>query len=176
MRWRRNWTRTTVPSRRRAAVSLRLLLILVLGAVLVGSAWLFVPRPPVVPEAATAEPIATVLLDKYLVNLADTDEARYLQAELALEVTGLDELGGDGDDGGAHGGGEADGGMPIELKCRINDAVVDEVSSYTFSELATAGGKRKLKGMLRERIEECLAEEHEGAKVHHVLFVSFVMQ
>ena len=177
MRRRQDWAGRIVPSRRRrAAIPLRLLLILVMGMGLIGSAWFFVPRQPAPPKAATAEPPTTVMLGKYLVNLADTNETHYLQMEIALEVTGLGELGGGG--AGEHGGGESEerAELPLELTCRINDAVVDEVSAYKFADLVTAAGKQKLKAALKTRIEECLTRDHEEAEVHEVLFVRFVMQ
>ena len=178
MSWRHPIARGRVASRkRRGSVPLRLIAIVAVGAAAVACALVFLPR-----QAAggsregkradhrrpASEPTQTLVLDQFLVNLADTDATRYCQLELALEVTGL------GPAGGREGKGEE--GLPVALKCVINDAVVEEISAHTFHELATVEGKQRLKEALKKRVAACLAERSPQAELRQVLFVSLVMQ
>jgi len=178
MSWQPGWPgRKAAHRRRRGRASLRLMAIVGGGAAAVACAFVFVPRQAAGgarPEKragkrrSASESTQTIVLDQALVNLADSDATRYCQLELALEVAGL----------GTGGGREEKGkeGLPVALKCVINDAVVEEISSHTFHELATAEGKQRLKEALKKRVAACLAERAPQAELRQVLFVSLVMQ
>ncbi len=105
------------------------------------------------------EPVQTLALGEFIVNLADKDDLRYLKATIVLGVTGKVPSSG--------GHGAESGPSPA-----VRDAVITVLSSKRFSELITSQGKEKLKKELiaavNKRLHECKAVE--------VYFSDFAMQ
>ncbi|MHB0912658.1 MAG: flagellar basal body-associated FliL family protein [Armatimonadota bacterium] len=99
-------------------------------------------------------------LEEFVVNLADSDESRYLKACIVLEV----------ESEGKSGGGHGESANPEEAKAR--DAVISELSKRYLSQLLSEQGKDKLK----EDIKTALNSKLEESKVHDVYFTSFAMQ
>ncbi len=107
----------------------------------------------------------SVSLGEFIVNLADTDELRYVKADIVLEMIGKEE------EGGGHGG--HGGGGDEEPPAKMRDAVIEVLSSKTFEELSTSDGKAKLKSDIIKVINLRLPAEE---KVLGVYFNEFAMQ
>lgn len=107
----------------------------------------------------------SVSLGEFIVNLADTDELRYVKADIVLDMIGKEE------EGGGHGG--HGGGGDEEPPAKMRDAVIEVLSSKTFEELSTADGKAKLKSDIIKVINARLPAEE---KVLGVYFNEFAMQ
>jgi flagellar FliL protein len=91
----------------------------------------------------------------FLVNLADTDTARYLKVKVELELE--NELMAE----------EVEKKLP-----QINDEIIMLLSSKTFEEVTTVAGKQALKQMMQRGINAKLKE----GKVVNVYFTEFVVQ
>ncbi|MCE5314755.1 MAG: flagellar basal body-associated FliL family protein [Armatimonadota bacterium] len=105
-------------------------------------------------------PTAEMALGDFVVNLADTDQVRYLKTTIVLEVEGGAPAakGGEGGEGGAD--------------VRIRDAVIQVLSSKTFAQLSEPDGKEKLKKDIITAVNERLEE----GKAVEVFFNEFAMQ
>lgn len=146
-----------------AGITRRALLIIVGGMLLAGG------TPPLVlgrwraDGQAVPEPPSVVSLElgEFLVNLADTDQPRYLKTEIILEVSGLQDKAGHG----------ASDGVDANI-ARIRDTSLSVLSSHTYNDLMGEEGKDLLRQELARRINDELPQ----ITVHEVLFSSFVMQ
>lgn len=98
-------------------------------------------------------------LPEFVLNLADTDEARYLKMEISLGVKG------DSHGGGGHGG--TDPRMPI-----IRDTIISVTGRHTYSELLNDSGKEQLKVEIVQALEKAVKDLH----VSNVYFTNFAMQ
>lgn len=122
------------------------------------------------------EPIA--LTGPFTVNLADTDESRFLLYNIAVKLEPMDDVhwaAFSGAGGGGHGGGEAPGPPKVAAYPPFYDAVTTIPSTFTYDELKTPEGKARLKEALLERFHEIAeidaAEAKAGAGAedpHHV--------
>ena len=102
-------------------------------------------------------------LEEFLVNLADTDESRYLKAVIVLEVKGTPPASGGGE-------GKGEGGGTAEIKAR--DAIITAISRRTYSSMLSEQGKMSLKAEIKEALNSTIEEP----KVENVYFTSFAMQ
>lgn len=96
-------------------------------------------------------------LPEFIVNLADTDEPRYLKVDVVLEVDRKSKKG------------EKEGSSE-EAKAR--DAIITVLSRKHFSELLTESGKTRLKSELKKALNSRLKD----IEVVNVYFTSFAMQ
>jgi len=136
---------------------------MIIGGLLVaGLAYQFVlkPKPPAEDAAAAAEAavveegeVATI--EELVVNLADTDEVRYLRVGVGVVL---------------------EAGIPsadIEPElAKVNDVVIDVVSTKTYAELRAPRATRALKDEISEKVRVAFDEE----RVVRVIFTTFVMQ
>ena len=107
------------------------------------------------------KPVNMVSLGEFVVNLADTAEMRYVKTSVVLGVEGEIKS-----EGGGKEGGEG-GANPV-----VRDAVIQALSSKTFSELAKPTGKEELKKDIIASVNKRI----EGAKAVEVYFNEFAMQ
>ena len=151
-------------------------------------------QQPAETEEAEAEPDEEEQVEKgiivdlgdFVLNLADTDQKRYLKANVALELSKLPtdpdlsapQAGGEG---GGHGHGEAapvDPMKQIEMemaqyKPAIRDAILTNLSSKTSSEVATTAGKELVKEQIAQDVNAIFAGTRE---VIRVSFGQFIIQ
>ncbi len=110
---------------------------------------------------------ATVELDEFTVNLADSDRARYIKTSIALEVM---------DDKVAE---QIEKGKNLP---RVRDAVIMTLSRQYFRTLSTNDGKLALKRQLVKAVNAAIPQGEappdpaERGKVTDILFTSLVMQ
>lgn len=137
-------------------------LVVVLGA----GAWWFFLRPSTAkgaeketPQHAEKEIKATIKLENFVVNLADTESNAFLR--LGLEL-GLDKHVEKGE-------GEGEGGVPT---AQLRDGVLSVLTSYRAAELLTPEGKKKLK----EDLVKSLNEKAPKLGVADVFFTEFLVQ
>jgi flagellar FliL protein len=132
--------------------------------VVLGAAFLFL-RPqlgarhkPAAPPPPAEADYATMELEEFTVNLADTDRARYIKVKVALEVT------------------DEKVAAEIEKKHlpRVRDAIIMTLSRQYFTVLTTADGKEALKRQLTKAVNEAIPAG--SGKVVDILFTSLVMQ
>ena len=134
----------------------------------VGGVMLFV-RPRLGKGAKHAEaasvvkeaPVA-VELEEFTVNLADTDQARFLKVTVVLEIPG---------EGGGH---KAAGPKVEEFKPQIRHAIIMTLTRQYFHALQSPEGKEQLREQIKEQADEALNDA--GITVEGVLFTEFVMQ
>jgi flagellar basal body-associated protein FliL len=107
--------------------------------------------------AAAKEPLVTLPLEEFTVNLADTDRGHYLKITVVLELPGKDAA-----------------KKIQEFKPQVQDAVVATLTRQYYRALQSPGGKDQLKKQLKERINVALRDA--GVEVRNVLFIEFVMQ
>jgi flagellar FliL protein len=141
----------------------KLILLAVLGTLLIvggGLTYLFLTDDP--GEASALQPAevqqaggATMVLEPFLVNLADLETRRYLKIKMEVEVEGEKVIK------------ELEKSVP-----RIRDALILLLASKTYSDLGTADGKLRLK----EEILQQLAKVPGGKKIRNVFFTEFVAQ
>ena len=137
-----------------------LLVLLALGGFI---AWklvtLKVPLLSSHPQAASTDappkPGIFVAMDNITVNLADTDQSRFLRVKLKLEAQGKD----------------AEKRIK-ENSAQIKDLVITILSSKTFNDVRTPQGKFALKEELAYRINQLIG----GHPVNDVYFTDFVAQ
>jgi flagellar FliL protein len=133
------------------------------GLVVAGLAYQFVlkPSPPAEDPAAAAAEEAVVeegevaTIEEMVVNLADRDEVHYLRVGVGVVL----ELG------------IAVADIEPEL-AKINDVVIDIVSTKTFEELRAPGATASLK----DEISEAARAAFDDERVVRIIFTSFVMQ
>ncbi len=150
---------TPVPKRSRT----KLLLLVALGVFLVlggGLAYLLLtddPSEATAPQPAAAKAAAgpVMVLEPFLINLADQESRRYLKVKVELEVDQEKSIK------------ELEKSIP-----RIRDALILLLGSKSYGELGTTEGKHRLK----EEILQRLAQVPGGKKVQNVYFTEFVAQ
>jgi flagellar FliL protein len=117
------------------------------------------------PEKAEQEKIAEMLekgavipLEPFVVNLADTDAARYLRIKISLMV----------DD--KRGVKEVSENQALQLKVR--DVILESLTAKRSQDLINAEGKNKLRHELQEKV----AVYFRAPKLVDVMFTEFVIQ
>lgn len=132
------------------------------GLVAAGLAYQFVlkPAPPAEDPAAAVEEavieegeVATI--EELVVNLADRDEVHYLRVGVGVVLEA----------------GIAVADIEPEL-AKINDVVIDIVSTKTFEDLRAPGATAGLKDELSEAARAAFDDE----RVVRIIFTNFVMQ
>lgn len=114
---------------------------------------------------------------EFLVNLADTEESRYLRTtvRLGIEVSGHEQgHAKKAKKGHGSGGGEEDSPALAKIKTQepvIRDTVISVISNYTMNALVSAKGKNELKETLRIRLQSKLR-----TKNLEVFFTAFTLQ
>jgi len=114
--------------------------------------------PKKIDVAAALEKSAVVPLEPFVVNLADSDAARYLRIKVSLMVddkTGIKEL---------------QANEALQLKVR--DVILQTLTAKTSQDLITDEGKNKL----RQEIQTKLADYFKKPKLVDVMFTDFVIQ
>jgi flagellar basal body-associated protein FliL len=107
------------------------------------------------PEAGDTKPIkATLHLETFVLNLADTEQRSYLRAGIDLGLKRAIQR---------------DEQMPI---ARTRDTILGVLSQATASELMTADGKTKLKETLIQALQQRVPE----LEVEEVYFTEFLIQ
>lgn len=101
------------------------------------------------------EPRPTLPLDEFVINLADSEEIRFLKMALELELAD-----------------ESDKEPLTKLKPQLRDTVIRTASRRTLMSLITAGGKDRLKKELKREINQALGADI----VTEVYFTAFAMQ
>lgn len=109
-------------------------------------------------------PTSQMQLGEFIVNLADSNQIRYLKTNIVLEVEGEVAAG-----GGGHGEGGGASSDP-----RVRDAVIEVLSSKHFAQLVDPKGKDELKKEVIGAVNERLKES--GGKAVDVYFNEFAMQ
>jgi flagellar FliL protein len=99
---------------------------------------------------------ATMALEPFLVNLADTEESRFVKTTFQLGLA--EELKEEGKD-------------PIATAA-MRDSIITLLSSKTSEQILTSEGKEKLRGEIRTRVNAIAPE----LKVLEVYIVDFVVQ
>jgi len=110
------------------------------------------------PAAAAESEHAIVELDEFIINLADTDRARYIKVSLALDVTDA----------------KTADRIKKESLPRVRDAIIMTLAKQYFQVLSTNPGKQALKRQLVAAVNQTLPRG--GGKVADILFMSLVMQ
>ena len=127
-------------------------------------AWklMYMQLPPVAqqakdhaPDQKERAPGILLELDNLTVNLADTEESRFLRVKIKLEVTS-----------------EEDKARIEALKTQIRDLIITLLSSRTFNDVRTPQGKFALKEELVYRINNLAG----GHPVKTLYFTDFVAQ
>lgn len=105
-------------------------------------------------------PVSMVTIGELIVNLADTNEIRYVKTSIVLEVCGKIEAAG------------GEGGDPAAANAPLRDAIISILSSKRFAELSRPGGKEALKAQIKAGCSKHFKE----ARVTSVYFNEFAMQ
>lgn len=106
-------------------------------------------------------PTTMLSIGELIVNLADTQEIRYLKTDTVLEIRGkMEEAEGEGEGGAA------------AAKAPLRDAMISVLSSKHFTEINRVGGKDTLKAEIAAACNKHLKE----ASVINVYFNEFAMQ
>jgi len=139
------------------------LLFVGLAAVLLagGAGWFFLGRKNVAAKSGSSAPVTILHLDKFIVNLADTDRDAYLRVGIDLGVTAMPQPK-SGKDAGK-------GAGPVP---EIRDTILGVLSTYHSSELLTPTGKKQLKDSLIAALNSKVA----GLTVHDIYFTDFLVQ
>ena len=124
-----------------------------------GAGWFFLGRKNVAAKNDAAKPVTILHLDKFIVNLADTDRDAYLRVGIDLGVTGLAKPKSSGDKG--------TGPVP-----EIRDAILGVLSTYHSGDLLTPKGKKQLK----QDLITALNGKLQGLSVRNVYFTDFLVQ
>lgn len=133
------------------------------GLVVAGLAYQFVLKPsPPAEDSAAADAAAEVVeegevatIEEMVVNLADRDEVHYLRVGIGVVLEA----------------GIAVADIEPEL-AKINDVVIDVVSTKTFAELRAPGATADLK----DEISVAARAAFDDERVVRVIFTTFVMQ
>ena len=117
------------------------------------------------PEKAEQEKIAEMLeksavipLEPFVVNLADTDAARYLRIKISLMVDDKTKL--------------KDVAENQALQLKVRDVILQSLTAKRSQELINAEGKNNL----RHEIQEKVAMYFRAPKLVDVMFTEFVIQ
>ena len=122
-------------------------------------------KPAEKPEKAEQEKIAEMLeksavipLEPFVVNLADTDAARYLRIKISLMVDDKTKL--------------KDVAENQALQLKVSDVILQSLTAKRSQELINAEGKNNL----RHEIQEKVAMYFRAPKLVDVMFTEFVIQ
>ena len=122
-------------------------------------------KPAEKPEKAEQEKIAEMLeksavipLEPFVVNLADTDAARYLRIKISLMVDDKTKL--------------KDVAENQALQLKVRDVILQSLTAKRSQELINAEGKNNL----RHEIQEKVAIYFRAPKLVDVMFTEFVIQ
>ena len=122
-------------------------------------------KPAEKPEKAEQEKIAEMLeksavipLEPFVVNLADTDAARYLRIKISLMVDDKTKL--------------KDVAENQALQLKVRDVILQSLTAKRSQELINAEGKNNL----RHEIQEKVAMYFRAPKLVDVMFTEFVIQ
>jgi flagellar basal body-associated protein FliL len=139
------------------------LLFVGLAVVLVagGAGWFFLGRKNVAAKSGASAPVTILHLDKFIVNLADTDRDAYLRVGIDLSVTAMPQPKSGKDDG--------KGAGPVP---EIRDTILGVLSTYHSSDLLTPTGKTQLKNSLIAALNSKVA----GLEVRDIYFTDFLVQ
>jgi len=108
--------------------------------------------------AETFEKSAVIPLEPFVVNLADTDAARYLRIKITLMVDDREKLRAVSDN------------QALQLKVR--DVILDTLAAKRSQDLINTEGKKNL----RHEIQEKVAIYFQEPKLVDVMFTEFVIQ
>ena len=132
------------------------------GVVAAALVYNFVLKPAPEPEEPVEEAAERVIeegeifpMEEIVVNLADSDDNRYLRVGLALVLEA----------------GTPSIAMETEAPIAI-DAAIDYLSAQTFEDLQADGAKTKV----RDELSTLIRAAYDDEKVVRVLFTTFVMQ
>jgi flagellar FliL protein len=122
-------------------------------------------KPAEKPEKAEQEKIAEMLeksavipLEPFVVNLADTDAARYLRIKISLMVDDKTKL--------------KDVAENQALQLKVRDVILQSLTAKRSQDLINAEGKNNL----RHEIQEKVAMYFRAPKLVDVMFTEFVIQ
>jgi flagellar FliL protein len=151
-----------------------LIVVLALGSSAAGSVISFVlisrtlgvqGKPSEKPEKPEQEKVAEMLeksavipLEPFVVNLADTDAARYLRIKISLMVDDKSKLK------------EVSENQALQLKVR--DVILESLTAKRSQDLINAEGKKNL----RHEIQDKVAVYFRAPKLVDVMFTEFVIQ
>lgn len=151
-------TATAAPAGKKSKALLFAGLAVVLAAG--GAGWFFLGRKSVAAKNDAPKPVTILHLDKFIVNLADTDRDAYLRVGIDLGVAGL-ATGKSSDKTAAAG--------PVP---EIRDAILGVLSTYHSGDLLTPSGKKQLK----RNLIATLNRKVPGLGVRNVYFTDFLVQ
>lgn len=117
-------------------------------------------------DSEHAEDITYIKLGAFLVNLASSNDLRYLRTEVTLGVQVLKPP-----KKGGHGGDE-EPELPPATDARIRDTIVRILSRQSFDKVRAHGPDEELKKAIIKELSGTVKD----CKVVTVLFTSFVMQ
>ena len=141
-------------SRRTLVVAAGALVVLAGGG---GAYWKFAAAPAAQAEAP-AEPPAHLILDPFVVNLADEGGGRFLRLTVGIVVEGETHA--------------TEFSEDAVTRMRVRSAILERLSQQTSDVLLTPEGKAELKAT----IAELVAHDAHGLKVVDVLFSEFIVQ
>ena len=155
-----NETPAPAPAKKKSKTLLLLGLAVVLAAG--GAGWFFLGRKNVAAKSGAPAPVTILHLDKFIVNLADTDRDAYLRVGIDLGVTAMPQPKSGGKDDG-------NGAGPVP---EIRDAILGVLSTYHSSDLLTPAGKKQLKHSLIAALNSKVP----GLEVRDIYFTDFLVQ
>ena len=164
-----------VPKSSKNSGSLVMMLVIVLlsNASGAGATWFFVRRAmaaqavPAAGEDKTKEPVdeaavleksAVIPLEPFVVNLADTDAARYLRIKISLMIDDKSKVK------------LVEENQALQLKVR--DLILQTLTRKTSKDLIADEGKNKL----RKEIQDEVGKFFKEPKLNDVMFTEFVIQ
>lgn len=138
------------------------IVVVVLGGGVVGFMWWQSYRTPAAAAAADSQAQlkpagGVIVLEPFLVNLADTNAARFARISLRLVVATKEEAKEATDD--------------LVKQTRLRSAILDLLTQQTADRVITPEGKAELRKEMAERAARIL-----GHEVSDVLFTDFVVQ
>ena len=137
-----------------------MIIMAVFAVVVLGAAFFMVQKANAKQKGAEVKKVEkgpVLSLDEFLVNLADSGNDHFLKVTVGLELD------------------KAKGKTPEALKEEtplIRDAVLSSLSSKTRDQVASEGGREKLKAEIKKKVNAGLGEDD----VQGVYFTNFVTQ
>ena len=137
-----------------------MIIMAVFAVVILGAAFFMVQKAGAKQKGAEVKKVEkgpVLSLDEFLVNLADEGNDHFLKVTVGLELD------------------KSKGKTPESLKedtPLIRDAVLSSLSSKTRDQVAPEGGREKLKGEIKKKVNAALGEDD----VQGVYFTNFVTQ
>ncbi len=137
-----------------------MIIIAVFAVIVLGAAFFMVHKASAKQKGAGVKKVEkgpVMSLDEFLVNLADPGSDHFLKITVGLELD------------------KTKGKTPESLKedtPLIRDAVLSSLSSKTRDQIAPEGGREKLKGEIKKKVNAALGEDD----VQGVYFTNFVTQ